>query len=273
MSIPGAMSGIVRRRPAWNRHRMLAVLRKVLLIVGVVVIWQALIDYLHVPPLVFPSATATYEAFIGIVRLGFNGVPFSSAVEMTCFRVIGGFVVGAAVGIPVGFVMGRSVILRKALTPLIVLIRPVPVFAYIAVLIVWFGIGETSKLLIVFIGASTIFALGTLDGVQRVPAHYEEAARTLGASRPQVLLRTLFPAALPQILDAARVAMAQSWTAVVGAEYVGTRGGIGVITLQAADYLRTDETLVGILLLAILGGLTDRILARVQRSVVAWKTR
>src|SRR5262249_6480 len=153
-------------------------------------------------------------------------------------RILGGYLLGIAVGVPLGFLMAYSSIVQRAITPFIALIRPLPAFAYVAVLIVWLGIGEPAKILVVFVGASTIMTLSTMDGVLRVPPVYRDAGRALGANWLQILTNITMPAALPQILDGARVALAQSWTCVIAAEFVAAAAGIGVIVLQSADYMR-----------------------------------
>jgi len=236
-------------------------------------VWNVLSARLDLPPALFPSPYAVWIAFDQLAAVGFNNISLSTHILASVARILSGYVSGLALGVPLGVLMGYSSMLRRAITPFIALIRPLPAFAYVAVLIVWFGIGEAAKVLVVFVGACTIMALSTMDGVLRIPQVYHDAGRALGANRLQILLTITMPGALPQILDGARVALAQSWTCVIAAEFVAAAAGIGVIVLQSADYMRTDQTVAGLIALGIIGGITDQLLAILQRPVAAWRIR
>jgi len=262
------VSGSIRLSTIWPR-----VASNSLIIVGFIAVWQILVATLKLPTALFPSPYAVWIALVQLAAVGFSNTPLSTHILVSMVRILSGYLLGFVVGVPFGFLMGYSPVMQRAITPFIALMRPLPAFAYVAVLIVWFGIGEIAKVLIVFVGASTILALSTTDGVLRVPPVYRDAGRALGANWMQVLINITLPAALPQILDGARVALAQSWTCVIAAEFVAASAGIGVIVLQSADYMRTDQTVAGLILLGIIGGVTDRLLAIAQHPVAAWRIR
>ncbi len=262
----------VRRRALVPRP-VRAVGRNALVAIGVIVLWEVLVTALAVPPVIFPDPVTVFQAFGDLVANGFGGIPLSEHLSLSAFRILSGFGLGVVLGMPLGFAMGRAELVRGFVTPFIALIRPLPAFAYLAVLLVWFGIGEGPKVAVVLVGAVSIMTITTMDAVRRIPSEYEDSARTLGATRFQVYRHVLLPSALPTILDGARVAMAQSWTCVIAAEFVAAREGVGVIILQAADYLRTDQTVAGLILVAILGGLSDLVLVLIARPMQAWRTR
>ncbi len=208
-----------------------------------------------------------------MILSGFEGTSLLGHIAASCRRVGLGFFLAVAIGVPLGVLMGISGVVRSAVTPSFALFRPVPPFAWLAILVVWLGLGEAPKILIIFVGSVTIVALNTMDGVRRIPPQFSESARTLGASRYQIFQHVLLPAALPQIISGARVALLVAWTAVMAAELVAAHAGIGVIILDSSAYLRTDETFVGIVLIAICGGITDWFVGRLQKAVEPWGNR
>ncbi len=241
--------------------------------VAVIAVWELLVAITNQPSAVFPPPDTVARTLQALAADGFSNADLSSHIGRSLARVALGLLASLAVGVPIGFLMGRSTLLRRALTPFITLFRPIPPFAFLAILIVWFGIGETSKVLVIFLGCVTIVALSTLDGVLRMPAEYREAALTLGANRRQVFLRVVMPGTLPQILNGTRVALAVAWTALIAAEWVGTQEGVGAIILQSSKFLRTDQALAGIVILGIFGALTDRLIVLLQHVSTDWASR
>lgn len=235
--------------------------------------WEIVELWLRPSALALPGPEAVLSALIGMVESGFEGISFETNIVESALRLALGLALSIVVGVPLGIMMGRSRWLRGVITPFITLFRPVPPFAWLAVVVVWFGIGELSKVVIVFAGTVTILVLNSLDGALRGPVQLIDAARTLGASRRQTLARVILPAALPQILAGLRVALAVGWSMLIAAEFFGAQAGIGVMILQSSAYLRTDQTFAAILILAILGAITDRAIALPQRRVAVWATK
>ena len=236
----------------------------------VVTIWQLVVVVKAPSPLALPSPTRVVLAAQQMLNSGFEGTSLLGHIAASFRRVGLGFALSIAIGVPLGLFMGVSRTVRSAVTPYFALFRPVPPFAWLAMFVVWFGIGELPKVLIIFVGSVTIIAINTMDGVRRIPPQFGEAARTLGASRVQIFQHVLVPAALPQIISGCRVALLVAWTAVLAAELVAARAGIGVIILDSSNYLRTDETFLGIFLIALCGGLTDWAMGRLQKAVEPW---
>jgi taurine transport system permease protein len=260
-------------RPAIHRILWNPVVRSSVTLAVVIALWGLFVAVKAPSPLAFPSPARVLLAARQMITAGFEGAGLLGHIAASCRRVGLGFALSLAVGVPLGLAMGVSRLIRGVVTPSFALFRPVPPFAWLAILVVWLGIGEAPKILIIFVGSVTIVALNTMDGVRRVPPQFGESARTLGASRFQVFRHVLVPAALPQIISGARVALLVAWTAVLAAELVAARAGIGVIILDSSNYLRTDETFVGIFLIAICGGITDWIAGRLQRTIEPWANR
>jgi taurine transport system permease protein len=236
-------------------------------------LWWLIVQVASPSVIVLPSPARVWSAAYEMARQGFQGQPLAENVVMTVRRVGLGMALAVAVGIPVGIAMGSYSPVRAALTPGISLFRPVPPFAWLAIFVVWFGIGELPKVLIIFVGSVTVVALSTMDGVRRVPPHFVEAGAALGANRWQLFRHVVTPAALPQILTGIRAAFLLAWTAVIAAEYVAAKAGLGTIILDASSYLRTDQTFVGIIAIGVCGGATDWLVGRAQRAIAPWGNR
>lgn len=236
-------------------------------------LWLLVIAVFSPSPILVPSPLRVWSAFRQMLAVGFQGFPLLKHIAVTARRVGLGFGIAVGVGVPVGLAMGRSTLTRSALTPAISLFRPVPPFAWLAILIVWFGIGELPKVLIIFLGSVTLVAVSTMDGVRRVPPQFMEAGVTLGASRTQLFRHVVIPAAAPQIVAGMRAALLLAWTAVIAAEFVAAQAGLGTIILGASAYLRTDQTFVGILLIGACGGVTDWAMGRAQAAIEPWGNR
>lgn len=247
--------------------------RSVLAALAVIAVWQLIVVVSKPSPLALPSPLEVWRALTGMAANGFEGSSLQLAIGLTAMRVAIGFVAACLGGVVVGAAMGVSRPIRAVVSPYITLFRPVPPFAWLALLIIWFGIGEFPKVLLIFLGSVTVVALATMDGVSRVPPEYREAGRVLGASRRQLFSRVVLPAALPQILSGARVALIVAWSGVIAAELVAAKAGIGVIILDSSNYLRMDETFAGIILLSACGAFTDWLMGALQKAVAPWGNR
>lgn len=250
-----------------------AILRWVAKAAVVVGLWQALVVIARPSPIAVPSPGAVARALEQLVKIGFVETSLWAHIAASAQRLAVAEVLTVLIGIPLGVAMANVPGFRSLITPIINFFRPLPSFAWLAVLVVWLGFGDASKIAVVFVATVTILALGTTDGILRVPPHYRDAARVLGANRAQSLVGVVLPAALPQVLSSARVALTVAWAALIAAELVAAGSGIGVIIIQSARFLRTDQTFAGLIILALLGWATDQVLARLEERVAPWGNR
>lgn len=255
---------------AGSRRVSTSLLQTAIVLATTAAVWQIYVLTFRPSILALPSPIQVATALIELVETGFNGIPLTMHVGISLFRVTAGFLASLAIGIPVGLAMGSSAVTRRVATPLIVLFRPIPPFAWLALLVLWFGIGELPKVILIWTGCFTIMALSTMDGVLRVPPQLGDAARCLGANRRQVFLRVVIPSSLPQILDGARVALATAWGFLIAAELVAAEAGIGNVIITSKAFLRGDQTLAAILVLGFFGVLTDLIVVAVQKRTTGW---
>jgi len=201
----------------------------------------------------------------------FDGNPLTTQILASLARVIGAFALASLVGIPAGLAMGVSRHAREVLDPVIEFYRPLPPLAYLPLMVIWFGIGETAKVLLIFLACFAPVALATRAGVLSASADQVNAARSMGASRPQVLLHVVLPAATPDILVGLRIGMGVGWTTLVAAEMVAANAGLGQMVLSASNFLRTDVVIMGILVIGFFAILFEFGMRWLERLLVPWK--
>lgn len=172
-------------------------------------------------------------------------------------RILTGFVIGSAIGVPLGLAMGSFSAVRSVLDPFVQFFRFVPSIAWLTPAVIWFGIGEVSKIAIIVYVTIFIVAVSSMIGVLGVAPNKIWAAITLGASRPQVFFHVILPATLPAILTGMRVAMGNSFTSVVSAEMISANEGLGYLIFDSRLWMATDTIFVAILVLGFLGLGTD----------------
>ncbi|MCJ2054234.1 ABC transporter permease subunit [Methylobacterium sp. J-070] len=226
-----------------------------------------------VKPLFLPPPEAVLSAFGQAWSGAIDGAPLGIHVRDSLLRVLGAFGLAALVGIPAGLAMGTSRIARGLLDPPIEFYRPLPPLAYLPLMIIWFGIGELSKVLLIFLACFAPVALAARAGARSASTDQVNAARALGASRWQVLRHVVFPAALPEILIGLRIGMGVGWTTLVAAEMVAAQAGLGQLVLNASNFLRTDVVLMGILVIGLFAALFEFGMRLLERALVPWKGR
>jgi taurine transport system permease protein len=226
-----------------------------------------------VKPLFVPSPAAIVTKFLSIWDTGFTGTPFLDHVAISTARVFGAFVLACVIGIPLGLAMGMSPMMRGLFDPPIEFYRPIPPLAYLPLMIIWFGIGETSKILLIFLSVFAPVVLGARSGVKSSAIEQIHAAYSFGASRWQVMRYVIMPSAMPEILTAMRIGIGFGWTTLVAAEMVASTKGLGYMVLSASQFLQTPVVIMGIFVIAIIAFAFDLLMRFVERRVVPWKGR
>jgi taurine transport system permease protein len=226
-----------------------------------------------IKPLFLPSPGAIVFKFFTIVRTGYTDTSFLEHVTISTARVFGAFLLACVVGVPLGLAMGMSPLIRGVLDPPIEFYRPIPPLAYLPLMIIWFGIGETSKVLLIFLSVFAPVALGARSGVKSAAIEQIHAAYSFGASRWQVLRHVILPAALPEILTAMRIGIGFGWTTLVAAEMVAATSGLGYLVLSASQFLQTSTVIMGIIVIAIIAYAFDLLMRFIERKIVPWKGR
>jgi taurine transport system permease protein len=247
------------------------VLLSIVTIVILIAIWWAVTATGLVKPLFVPSPGAIVEKFISLCRNGFTGTPLIEHILISTGRVFGAFVLACVIGIPLGLAMGMSPVVRGIFDPPIEFYRPIPPLAYLPLMIIWFGIGETSKILLIFLSVFAPVALGARSGVRSAAIEQIHAAYSFGASRWMVLRHVILPSAMPEILTAMRIGIGFGWTTLVAAEMVAATKGIGYMVLSASQFLQTATVINGIIIIAAIAYAFDMLMRFIERKVVPWK--
>ncbi|PIE14616.1 MAG: taurine ABC transporter permease [Rhodobacterales bacterium] len=228
---------------------------------------------LQMEPIWLPPPEAVVGRVVEIANEGYRDSTLWTHLGYSLFRVVAGFFFGALLGIPLGYAMGLSNWFRGWFEPIVEFMRPVPPLALIPLVIIWFGIGETGKIILLFLASLWIMAISARAGVSGVNISKVHAAYSLGASKFQIMRHVIMPNSLPEIFTGARVAMGVCWGTVVAAELVAATEGAGMMIMVASKFQQTDIVLMGIILIGVIGFGIDILMRRAENWLVPWKGR
>jgi ABC-type nitrate/sulfonate/bicarbonate transport system permease component len=219
-----------------------------------------------VPAWFLPVPTQVLETLWGMILSG----ELTRHVGISLARALGGYTAAALVGIGLGLLIAWSRWVEDICDPLIELIRPLSTFALIPIFFLWFGIGNASKVMIIFKACFFPIVLNTIAGIKGVDRRLILAARSLGANGRQVWVRVLLPAALPMIITGMRISTAISIMALVGVEMLSSDSGIGFLVIDAQRTFDTERVFAGILVLSLLGFGLDRLARKAEARILSW---
>jgi NitT/TauT family transport system permease protein len=231
-----------------------------------IILWWIVSNTGLIPPLFLPTPIQVWNAFQRLLQTG----DLQKDIAYSLFRVITGFLLAAIISIPLGTLMGSFASIRALLEPIIGIVRYMPAPAFIPLLILYFGLGETPKIMLIFIATLFFNTLMVMDAVKFVPKELLETTYTLGGVRKQVLLQVIFPFILPNIIDACRVNMAASWNLVIVSELVAATEGLGRRISVAQRYLKTDEIFAGLIVIGLIGLIIDILFRLLLRVTCKW---
>lgn len=247
-----ARPATMRRPPAW-RQGLTGPVRQTLSALLLILLWQALSRFVF-DPSILPSPLTVLGRAVDLTASGV--LPRHMATSLG--RILVGYGIGAALGIACGLLLGRFPGVEELVNPTLGFVRSIPPIAFVPFSIIVFGIGETSKYAIIVYLVFIVVALHAAAGVRETPRIRIRAAQALGATGAVVLLKVVLPSAFPFILSGLRIGLSLSFMAVVSAELIGARSGLGFLIMESQTMLETDKMLVGILCLGILGALIDQ---------------
>ncbi|MFT4021468.1 MAG: taurine ABC transporter permease TauC [Acinetobacter sp.] len=252
----------------WRHYRSEII--SVLSVVVVLLIWF-LITALHIIPALFlPSPQAVWHKFLEVSQQGFMKATLWQHLAASISRVFIALLAAIAIGVPIGLWMGLNKWIRAVLDPLVELLRPIPPLAYLPLLVIWFGIGETTKVLLIFFSILAPIIISSAHGVLSHQISRERAALSLGATRSQVFWHVIVPTALPHIITGIRIGLGVGWSTLVAAELVAADRGIGFMVQSAAQFLITDTVILGIIVIALVAVLFELFLRWLQKQFSPW---
>lgn len=229
-------------------------------------LWWGVTAFGLVKPLFLPGPGAVLAE--GWRQLS-EGILFTDA-KVSTYRILVGWLAATVIAVPVGVLMGNFRIIEGALEPLISTVRYMPVVALIPLTILWAGIGDLQKVLILFLGTFFQQSLMIMDNVKNIDTNLIRAGQTLGFSNQEILRRIILPAAMPGIWDTFRITIGWTWTYLVVAELVAASDGLGRRIMDAQRYLATDTILFGTLLIGLLGLITDYFFKKSGQILFRW---
>jgi ABC-type nitrate/sulfonate/bicarbonate transport system permease component len=245
----------------------------VLAILSLASLWTVVSTSGWLPQGYLPTPKELFNELVTLVSAGYKGVSLWQHIGISLFRTLSGFMLGIALGIPLGLYTGYSRVGSAALSPVMAFIRPIPPIAFIPMVVLYFGLGEVGKVVLIFWTAFNYVHVNAHAGASGVPIAYIRAAQSIGLSKSQTFFRVVLPAAIPQIFTGLKVGMALSWAVVVAAELTGAQSGLGYMISDAALTFRIPAVFIGIALIGLIGLLLNIVLNLLEAKVVHWKGR
>jgi len=230
-------------------------------------VWLVLTDGGLIDPTFLPPISSVVRA----IWLVFIRESYVADVWVSSYRVMAAFAISAILAVPIGLLAGYNTRVAQLVEPFVGFVRYLPVPAFVPLCILWFGLGDTAKIAVIFLGTLFQLILMVEDVARGVPKDYFDAAQTLGANSRQLFFRVMWPASLPGIVSASRTAVGWAWTYLVVAEIAGATSGIGFRIMQAQRYIETQKVFAGIVIIGLLGMTTDLIFKVIQRVGFRWQ--
>lgn len=262
----------VERLDVRRRHRLLSVPRPISRLLGVVLVliaWQIASSTGALPATIVGSPHAVLLTAKDLISDGQLG----SAVLTSLHRVLLGLFFGLVIGIALALVSGLTRLGEDIIDAPVQMLRTVPFAGLIPLLIVWLGVGELPKVVLIALGVTFPVYINLSAGIRQVDSTLIEAGRSLGLSRLGLVWHVVLPAALPQLLVGVRIALGISWLALVFAEQISATSGLGYLMSTAQELLQTNTIVVCLIVYALLGLLADLIVRGMERALLSWKPR
>jgi taurine transport system permease protein len=224
-----------------------------------------------ISPARFPTPVEVWDAIVQIATTGYGNGRLHQHVLHSLKLVGMGFAVAVGFGVPLGLLMGYSRRAEALLNPAFLLLRPIPPLAWIPLAIVWLGLDDASKILVIFVAAFVPSVINSYTGVRNIETPILEAAKMLNIRGWKLVREVLVPGAFPMIFTGLRLSLQASWTTLVAAELIGALYGLGSILNQAAQDINPPMILVGMICVAICGALSTALLAKVESLAMPWR--
>ena len=273
----GGTAGLSRRLPRRSKRsglnrklrRSTFLLIATSVFVGLAIAWDAATSFGLVRPIFLPSPASVLTQ---LNRLAADGTLLTD-LGVSLYRIMAGFLIASAAAIPLGVLIGTFASWEAAIEPLVDFIRYMPVVAFVPLSILWMGTGDGQKFLIIFIGTFFQQVLMVMDNVKRVPGDFIGLGRTLGLPDWRILTRIVVPSALPGIWDTLRISLGWAWTWLVLAELVAATSGLGYRITVAQRFFQTNTIIGYILLLGVLGLISDQVMKASERMLFRYQSR
>lgn len=239
-------------------------------IVVLLAIWWCVTALGWIDALFLPSPGAVLDRLQDLIANGYMSISLWSHIGASLGRIGTALVAAVITAIPVGIAIGRNKVIRGVVDPIIEFYRPIPPLAYLPLIVIWCGIGELSKVLLIYLAIFAPIVIATATGVRSVDQAKIRAAQSLGATPLQMIKYVVLPSSLPSILTGIRIGLGVGWSTLVAAELVGASEGLGFMVQSSSQLLATDVVIVGILIIAVIAFALEIGLRRLQKKLVPW---
>ncbi len=241
-----------------------------LTVLALFALWWLVSALALVPPLFLPSPLAVMHKFYAVATEGFVDATLWQHASTSILRVFVALLLALVSAVPLGIWIGLNRRARAVFDPLIEFYRPIPPLAYLPLIVIWCGIGELSKVLLIYLAIFAPLTIATVQGVRRVHPQRLLSALSLGASRWQLIRFVVLPSALPDVLTGVRIGLGVGWSTLVAAELIAATRGLGFMIQSAAQFLVTDVVIMGILVIALIASIFEFGIRWLQRKYVPW---
>jgi ABC-type nitrate/sulfonate/bicarbonate transport system permease component len=246
----------------------------VLVLLALVAAWQAASMLGWLSPVRFPAPVRLAQSLWSLVVAGYpEGTTLGTHFLITMQRILGGFALAVALAVPLGLLIGSVPLLDRLTATVIAFCRSVATLSLLPLALVWFGTGEASKLFLIGYGCFWVMLANVIAAVKQVDPVLIRAARTMDAGGADLFVSVIVPAVLPRVFAGARIALGVGFMVIVGAEMIGTIIGLGALIMEARTFYRTDITMVGMLVLGVLGFAVGNGLEALERRFAPWRRR
>ncbi|CAB3630197.1 ABC transporter permease subunit [Achromobacter pestifer] len=240
---------------------------------ALIALWFLVTSAGWVRPLFLPSPIAVYDKFVSAMTDGVANSTLAEHALASLMRVFGAFFLACVTAIPVGILMGVNRYARGIFDPPIEFYRPLPPLAYLPLIIIWFGIGEFPKVLLIYLAIFAPMAIAARAGVRSVSIEQIHAAYAMGGTRMQIVWHVILKAAMPEIFTGMRIGIGVGWTTLVAAEMVAADRGLGFMVLNAAQFLASDTVIMGIIVIGVFAFAFDLLVRYLEKFAIPWKGR
>lgn len=240
-------------------------------IILILLVWFVVTNFGIANSKMVPTPQAVWNAFIDIIQNGYKNYSLLQHLGASMERLFISFFFAALIAVPFGLASGYNSKIRAIFEPIIEFYRPLPPLAYYTLLVLWLGIGNESKITLLFLACFAPIYISCVSAVLKIKEDYINSAYTVGASKYQIFIHVILPSCLPDIFVGIRTAVGVAYTTLVAAEMVAAKSGLGWMVLDASNYLRSDIIFVGIIIMGITGILLDQFLRVLEKKIVPWK--
>jgi len=235
--------------------------------VAIIGVWQLLFHLGRLNPLLLPPPSRIALTFRDLLESG----DLLRHIGISLIRVLEGFGIALFLGLSSGIAIGLSKTLDRFTDLVIQVVKPIPPIAWIPLAILWFGIGEKSKVYIIFLGAFFPIIINTIDGIRQTDHKFVEVAKLLAVPRFKFVFQVVLPGALPAIMTGVRVGLMVAWICVVAAELIAASSGIGYLIMDARELSQSDVVLVGMFTIGVIGKVMDSLIKLLEKRLITWK--